>query len=136
MDLTDVVDEIRDALGGITGLRIPEWGVQKINPPAALVMPPERIEYGTTYGPTCDRYPDLRVMVLVPNPTTWRAMQQLAPYADGSGAKSVRAAIEDYTFTACDPDAVKVTEAEFDVVSYNEIPYLAAIFRLDITGTS
>jgi hypothetical protein len=134
MNLADVAEEIRAALDTIAGLRVPEWGEQRINPPAALVMLPERISYDETYGRGCDRYPDVEVLVLVPNPTTWRAVQDLAPYADGSGSKSVKQAVEAYPYTACDPGAVRVAWCEFDVVKYADVPYLAAIFHLDITG--
>jgi hypothetical protein len=134
MDLTDVIDDIRGALDTITGLRVPEWGVQKISPPAALIMPPERIDYDETYGRGKDRYPDIEVMVMVANPTTWRAFQELAPYLDGSGAKSVKAAIEAYAYTACDPQSVRVAWAEVDVVAYAGTPYLAAIFHTELIG--
>ena len=135
MDLANVIGQLRSALGTIAGLRVPEWGASSISPPAALVLPPERIQYGTTYGAGCDRYPDLWAGVLVANPTSWRAFTELAPYCAGSGPKSVRTAIENYPYTACDPQTVKVTEGEFDVWKYAGIPYLAAIFHIDLTGT-
>jgi hypothetical protein len=135
MNLAYVIDDLRGALDTIDGLRVPEWGASKISAPAGLVLPPERIQYGTTYGAGCDRYPDIWVMVLVDDPTNWRAFAELAPYCAGSGGKSVRAAIEGYPYTACDPQTVKVTEGEFDVVKYAGIPYLAAIFHVDIIGT-
>jgi hypothetical protein len=77
----------------------------------------------------------MQVLVLVPNPTTWRAFSELAPYCAGSGSSSVRAAVEGYAYTACDPQTVKVVDAEFDVVKYAGIPYLAAVFHVDLTGT-
>lgn len=135
MNLDGVVSDLRAALGTIPALRVAEWGASSINTPAGLVLPPERIQYGTTYGDGCDRYPDLWVMVLVANPTSWRAFTELAPYCAGIGASSVRAAIEGFAYTACDPQTVKVTEGEFDVVKYAGVPYLAGIFHVDITGT-
>jgi hypothetical protein len=135
MKLDEVVQDLRRALRTVEGLRVPEWGASSIQTPAGLVLPPERIQYGITYGPGCDRYPDMWVMVLVPDPTSWRAFKALAPYCDGSGAHSVRTALETFPYTACDPQSVKVTEGEFDVVKYAGIPYLAAIFHLDLTGT-
>ena len=135
MNLDDVIGELRAALDTIDGLRVAEWGAAKVSAPAAVVLPPERIEYGTTYGAGCDRYPDVWVMVLVDDPTNWRAFKELAPYCAGSGSSSVRAVVEGYAYTACDPQTVKVTEGEFDVVKYAGIPYLAAIFHIDITGT-
>lgn len=135
MNVADVVENLRSALGTISGLRVAEWGAPKISAPAALVLPPERIDFGVTYGAGCDRYPDLWVMVLVDDPTNWRSYQQLAPYCASSGPTSVRAAIEGFPYTACDPQTVKVTSAEFDVVKYAGISYLAGIFHTDLTGT-
>lgn len=135
MNVADVVDNLRGALGSIPALRVADWGAPKISTPAGLVLPPARIQYGITYGSGCDRYPDLWVMVLVDDPTNWRAYRELAPFCAGSGPSSVRAAIEGYPYTACDPQTVKVTEGEFDVVKYAGISYLAAIFHIDLTGT-
>jgi hypothetical protein len=135
MELTGVVNEIRAALDTIAGLRVPAWGIQSITPPAALVLPPERIDYDDTYGRGKDRYPDLEVAILVGNPTTWQAMKELAPYANGSGAKSVKAVVEAYAFTTCDPASVRVAYAEFEVATYAGTPYLAAIFHIELTGT-
>ena len=134
MDLIDVIDEVRDALGTITGLRVPEWGEQNISTPAALVIPPDRIDYDETYGRGADRYPDLQVVILVDDPTEWRSYAQLAPYLDGAGAKSVKTAIEDYAFTACDKESVRLAWGEIDQVSYVGIARLAAVFHIELMG--
>jgi hypothetical protein len=135
MNLAGVIDDVRSALGTVPGLRVADWGAPKISTPAALVLPPEKIEFGATYGDTCDRYPDLWVMVLVDDPTNWRAYRELAPFVNGSGPSSVRAAIEGFAYTSCDPQTVNVVSAEFDVVKYAGVSYLAAIFHTDLTGT-
>jgi hypothetical protein len=134
VNLTDVIGELREALDTITGLRVPEWGVQKVTAPAALINPPERIDYDDTYGRGKDRYPDLEVMILVANPRSWRALQDLSAYTDGAGPHSVKAAIEGYPYTACDPQSVRVAWSEFEVVTYSDVPYLAAIFHIELTG--
>lgn len=135
MNVEYVMGDLRAALDTIPGLRVFELGASKISAPAGLVLPPERIQFGTTYGAGCDRYPDVWLMVLVDDPTNWRSYTELAPYCAGSGPTSVRAAVEGYPYTACDPQTVKVTEGEFDVVKYAGIPYLAAIFHVDLIGT-
>ncbi|WP_422733999.1 hypothetical protein ACN26Y_29870 [Micromonospora sp. WMMD558] len=132
MNLEDVAGELRTALGAITGLRRPPWGVEKITPPAALIALPERIDYDLAYGRGGDRIPDQSVIVLVANPTQPAARRAIAKYADGSGPKSVKAAIEAHTYTAC--DTVRVEYAEFTPATYAGTEYLAAIFHLDITG--
>lgn len=135
MITADVVEQLRDALATIDGLRTPEWGAASITAPAALVMLPDTIQYGTTYGADTDRFPDLQVVVLIAKPESWRSVRQLAPFLDGSGPQSVRQALEDYPYTACDAGCVKVKSVDFDTATYAGVLYLAAMFHLDIIGT-
>ena len=132
MDLDAVADELATALKTISGLHVPEWGVQRIHSPAAVIPLPERIDYDSTYGRGSDHFPDLEVIVLVANPTQPAARRAVAEYADGSGAKSVKAAVEAHAYTSC--DSVRVAWAEFDSAKYAGTDYLAAIFHLDIVG--
>lgn len=132
MDLEDISGELATALGTIEGLNVPEWGVQRVQSPAVVITLPERIDYDATYGRGSDHIPDLSVIVLVANPTQPTARKAIAAYADGSGAKSVKAAIEAHEYTSC--DSVRVAWAEFDSAKYAGTDYLAAIFHLDITG--
>ena len=132
MDLEAVAVELSAALGTISGLRRPPWGVEKITPPAALILLPERIDFDSTYGRGKDHYPDVPVIVLVGKPNERAARKKVAAYAAGSGAKSVKAAIEARTYTAC--DTVRVAWAEFDNARYAAVDYLACIFHLDIVG--
>lgn len=132
MNLDQVAGEIGTALGSIDGLTVPEWGVRRVVPPFALISLPERIDYDATYGRGSDRIEDWTVLVLLARPEDPGTRTAIAEYADGSGAKSVKAAIEGYAYAAC--DSVTVTSAEFDVVKYDGVDYLAAMFHLDITG--
>lgn len=133
MNLEAVAGEVHTALGAITGLRRPPWGVEKITPPAAIIALPERIDYDYSgYSRGADRYPDMAVIVLVGKPEQRVSRKAIAAYADGSGPKSVKAAIEAHTYTAC--DSVRVAWAEFENAKYAGIDYLAAIFHLDIVG--
>lgn len=134
MNVEAVAGELRAALATIPGLKLPAWGVQRISPPAAIVALPTRIEYDYSgYGRGADRYPDAAVIVLVGRPTTPAAQLQIAAYADGSGPQSIKAAIENHTYTQL--DAVRVAWAEFDDAKYAGTDYLAAIFHLDIVGS-
>lgn len=132
MNLIEVADELGAALKTIEGLRVPEWGVQRVHPPFALLPLPEQVSYDLAYGRGGDRIEDWPLLVLVANPAQPAARRSIAEYAAGSGAKSVKARIEAHTYTAC--DTVRVTSAEFDVVSYAGTDYLAAMFHLDISG--
>lgn len=132
VNLNDVVNEVRQALDSIDGLSVPEWGVQLIQPPAALVALPERIDYDQTYVRGVDQITDLPVLVLVARPTEPESRRVIAAYADGSGPRSVKAAIEGRTYVSCDD--VTVVWAEFEAVTYAGTEYLACVFHLDITG--
>lgn len=133
MNLDDVAEELATALRTIAGLRVPPWGVEKISPPAAIIALPERIDFDGTYQRGTDRYPDVPVIVLVGKASERGARKEIAPYAAGSGAKSVKQAIEAHTYTSC--DVVNVDWAEFDTAKYAGTDYLAAIFHLKITGS-
>lgn len=132
MNLDEVAAELGPVLATIEGLSVPEWGVQRVFPPAAIIALPERIEYDSTYVRGSDRIPDLEVVVLVANPTQPTARREIAAYTDGSGPKSVKAAVEAHEYTSC--DSIRVAWAEFDTAKYAGTDYLAAIFHLDITG--
>jgi hypothetical protein len=56
----------------------------------------------------------------------------VADYCAGAGAKSVKAVVEDGTYTAF--DTVRVVRAELDIVTIGSGDYLAAVFDLDIIG--
>lgn len=132
MDLDAVSAEIRTALQTITGLRVPPWGVESVSPPAAVIALPERINYDETYGRGKDAYEDLPVVVLVGAPEERASRKSAAAYAAGSGAKSVKAALEAYAWTTC--EVVTVVWAEFDSALYAGTPYLAVVFHLNIIG--
>ncbi|MFG3709484.1 hypothetical protein [Micromonospora sp. NPDC047730] len=132
MNLDDVAAQLGEALKTIEGLNVPEWGVRRVYPPFALIPLPEQVEYDATYGRGSDRIEDWPLLVLLSRPTEPETRKAIAAYADGSGPKSVKAAIEAHTYTAF--DSVRVGRAEFDVVSYDGVDYLAAMFHLDITG--
>ncbi|MFI1195512.1 hypothetical protein ACH4T9_19955 [Micromonospora sp. NPDC020750] len=132
MNLGAVAEELRAALGVIEGLNVAEWGVKRVQSPAAVVSLPERVDYDATYGRGSDQLTDMAVLVLIARPTDPATLREVATYADGSGPRSVKAAIEAHTYTSC--DSVTVVSAEFERVSYADIEYLAAMFRLDITG--
>lgn len=133
MDLEAVSVEIQTALGAIAGLRRPPWGVEHIQPPAAVVGLPDRVSFDETYGRGKDRYPDLPIVILVGAPEARASRKTLAVYAAGSGSKSIKQVLEAYAWTTC--DSVTVTSCEFDgSATYAGMPYLAAIFHLDIIG--
>lgn len=130
MNLHSVMTELGTALTGI-GLRVHVPG-QNVSVPAAIVALPDEITYDATYGRGSDRMV-IPVVVLAGLVSDRTAVKALAAYADGSGAKSVKAALDGGTYTAC--DSVTVAQATFDTYSIAGTEYLAALFDVDITGS-
>jgi len=132
MNLADVMQAVADRLDTITGLRCFGYPADKITPPAAVVTYPESYDYDSTYNRGMDRM-ELPVVVLVGKTSDRATRANLARYADGSGAASVKAIVESGTYTAF--DTVRVVRVVFDVVTIAGSAYLAATFTLDITGS-
>lgn len=131
MILGDVMDEIRDVLATIPGLRAYAFPPDKLAPPAAVVVMPDEIEYDATYGRGSDRI-SLGVLVVVGKASSRAARDNLVGYADGAGTKSFKAACNGHAWTSC--DSVRVTSCSFDVVSVAGVDMSAALFELDIIG--
>lgn len=133
MHLEDISAEIGTALATIAGMRVPAWGVESIEPPAALIALPDRMDYDETYGRGGDTIPDLPVVILIGAPEDRASRKKISAYTDGAGPASIKQVLEGYAWTTC--DGVHVASVEFEPNAiYAKTPYLAAIFHLDITG--
>ncbi len=130
--MADVMDEVGDLLDTIADLRVFRWATGDAYPPAAIVGYPEVINYDQTYVRGMDRY-TLTVYVVVGRPTDRSTRDAIAQYADGSGAASVKAALEVEPHVAF--DTLRVTSVTFDVITLGGTDYLAALFELDIAGS-
>lgn len=133
MKLNDVMDEVAEALGTITGLRVFGYPPPTLTPPAGVVSYPESIDYDQTYGRGVDRMRALPVLLVVGKATDRSAREKVAGWAAGSGAGSVKAVLEEHEWESC--DELSVTACTFDVVTIAGIDYLAAMFSLDIAGS-
>lgn len=133
MKLNDVMDEVAEVLGAITGLRVFGYPPPTVSPPAGIVSYPESIDYDQTYGRGMDRISGLPVLLVVGKATERSAREKVAGWAAGSGPNSVKAVLEAHEWTSC--DVLTVTECIFDVVTIAAIDYLAAMFSLDIAGS-
>lgn len=132
MNLLDVMEEIAARLDTITGLRVFGYPEKAFHPPAAVVSYPESYIFDATYGRGMDRIEDLPVVVVVGDVHARGTRAELAPYADGSGAQSVKAVLEAAPHTAF--DTLRVTEVIFDVYTIGDIDHMAAVFTCDIAG--
>lgn len=131
MDLGDVMDEVGTKLATITGLRVFAYPVATLTPPGVVIGYPESITYDETYGRGMDRM-NPSAYVVVGRPTDRSTRDAIAPYVAGSGASSVKAALETGTNTAY--HTLRVVKADFDVITIGGTDYLAAVFELDIAG--
>lgn len=134
MNLADVMGEVGDALETIEDLkgRVFRYPSDNVAPPAAIVGLPDEITYDETYGRGSDRL-SVPVFVLVSRADMRVAVETLAAYCDGSGFQSVKAAIDNHDYTAC--DTVRVASATFDVVPVAGVEQLTVEFILDVFGS-
>jgi hypothetical protein len=131
MILLTVMQQIGARLDTIAGLRVYDYPADSISPPAAVIAYPDEINFDETYGRGMDRL-TLPVLLIEGKASDRASRNNLVPYADGAGAKSIKAVVESGTYTAF--DEVRVARCEFDVVRIAGVDYAAALFDLDIGG--
>lgn len=132
MNLATVMDEVAARVRELLSLHTYEWPVGKINGAAAVVSYPEGIDFDQTYGRGMDTIQDLPVHVAVPHPNEKATRDVLAGWTRGSGATSIKAALERGHWASCGD--VVVTSCTFDVVTIGGADYMAATFHLNVTG--
>lgn len=135
MNLADVMDELAARIDTITGLRVYAYPPDTVQPPAAVVDLPESYTFDATFGRGTDTM-TIPVTVLVGKVSDRVSRDAIAPYFDGSGAKSIKQVVEAGTYTAFDSDSVQVRAAAdpFEVWTYAGVAYLGGAFRIDIAG--
>jgi hypothetical protein len=132
MDLAVVMDDLGSALGRIDGLRVFPFSADKVAPPAAVVLWPERIDYDATMTRGSDRI-TMPVAVLVGRVDQRSARDALARYMDGAGPHSVKAAVESFTGQTS-WDSARVKTATPDSFTSGGVDYIGALFTIDIIG--
>lgn len=94
LDLNAAMDAIGVRLATITGLRVVDYPPDNPNPPVAIVrLPEEPIEFDVVAGRGADRAV-VPVTVLVGKVSDRVARDVIAGYQSGTGATSVKTAIE------------------------------------------
>lgn len=131
MDLNDVCDQVAARLKTLDGVRVYDHPTDQVTVPAAVVPVPEDITYDATYGRGMDRI-TLPVILVVARVSNRAARQKVGEFASGSGERSIKAVLESGTYTAFDD--IRVSRADFDVVTVGTADYLAAVFTCDIAG--
>lgn len=121
-----------DALGirlkTISGLRVYDFMADNIAAPAAVVGMPN-VSYDATKGRGVDRavYP---VHLLVGKVSDRASRDKLSPFVAGTGAKSVKAAIDGTLGDTV--QAARVVDASVSVMAVGAVDYLAVTFNTEV----
>lgn len=134
LSLASVRDGIKTRLETITGLRAHDTVPDVINIPCAIVGYPERIEYDAAFGRGRDRMiVPVRVYATRANDRT--GQDKLDGYLAGTGAGSVKSAIEGDVTLGGASSSCRVTEARgYGAYMIGQVDYLGVEFLLDIIG--
>lgn len=125
-----VMDDIGTALGTITGLRVYDFPPKSAQPPFAFVDMPDAIDFDASMQRGYDRT-TLNVVVAVADVVDRAVRDQIATYAAGIGASSVKAVLEAALHTENGRTA-RVRKVTFGPVHLSGQAYYGAIFELDI----
>lgn len=130
----DVRDGLVTNLSTIDGLNVAKWIGQSIQTPMAVVGWPS-VNYDDAYGRGLDSW-TVPVQVFVGLADNKSAVERLESYMDGSGATSVKAAIEASPTLAGACDDVRVSDLaeafEAQDTTSPSIVYLAAQWNVDV----
>lgn len=126
-NLTDVMDQLGVGLATITGLRVYDFPPKSAQPPFAFVDMPDVINFDLTSTRGYDRA-TFTVVVAVADVVDRSTRDASAAYAAGSGALSVRAALDAATVGA----SLRVSSVEFRPVQLAAGIYAGAIFTVDV----
>lgn len=134
MRLDLVHDEMAVRLDAIAGLRVPPRGASKITPPAALFALPDPVTYDMSYQRGADDFTQ-EIVILVSKADDRASWYNVLPYMDGSGAQSVKAALDSTPtnpYESC--SIVVVQSARLEDFSVSGVTYLGAVFTAMVSG--
>lgn len=125
------MDQLGSQLDTIPQLRVLPYEADSIEPPCATISLPEDIDYLGAYKRGLDKMV-LRVSVFVSLVDDRVRREQITPYADGSGTKSIKQVLESGTYTAF--DTIAVSRGGFGVIVIDGIGYLGGLWTVNIAG--
>lgn len=129
LDLPATLDALGVRLGTIAGLRVYDYPPDAVAAPAAVVGYPDEITYDVTMARGTDST-TITVTVLVTSGSDRATRDALAPYQSGTGAASIKAAI-DGPLGGVVKDA-RVTSSVTRGIQVGGIDYDAAIFDVEV----
>lgn len=127
MNVSTVMDQIGTRLATITGLRVFSFAAENAQPPFAMVDYPESVEYDSTMSRGSDEAV-FRVLVGVARNIDRSARKALDDYLDGSGSKSIKAAIEAGTVG----HSARVRRATVSEIVVADTPFVGAVFEVHV----
>lgn len=132
MNVNNVLDGIGTRLATITGLRVHTYTADRVSPPAAMLSLPD-VTYDSTFGRGSDDA-TVELIVLVGKVSDRTSRTALGEYMNGTGTKSIKAAIEadDTLNGAAQTSRVASATAEIWTVGGDE--YLAAVFTINVVA--
>lgn len=133
LNLSEVAVEIAERLALIDGLNAFHFQPGSISPPSAIVLNPNPgdLEYDRTYGRGLDRV-TLPLVVFVGRADVRTSQELVRLYLDGSGAKSIKTALEAGPYASL--HTIRVTVGGVDGYSLGGVEHLVALLDLDISG--
>jgi hypothetical protein len=119
-------------LATVSGLRTAATVPDQINPPVAVVMPTS-ITYDTAFARTGGDEYEFSVMVIVGRVDERMAQNKLDAYCSGSGAQSIKAAIQSNRTLGGQAFDCRVTSLRsYNQISVADVTYLAAEFVVQV----
>jgi hypothetical protein len=132
VNIASVRAGLKTRLATISGLRCYETIPDQFSPPAAIVGMPTSIVFDFVYQRAADRmtYP---IRILVGKATDRSAQERLEKYLDGSGALSVKAAIEGDPSLGGAANVTRVLSAQgLGVYDMGGVSYLGCDFTVEV----
>lgn len=136
MNVEDVAAEIGDKADTIDGLRVFRFPPDNVPNAAFVVGLPEDITFDETYGRGSDAM-TFPAWVLFEKTNDRAAYRQLARHLNGSGAYSIKAAVDSKRltneYTSC--DTVTIRSAETGFYDWGGTTRMGAQFTIIVTGS-
>jgi len=131
IDWSDVVDGLGNALAVIPGLRFYGYPVERIEPPACAISPPEL--QPLTVNDASFQY-NFPLWVMVGKADAKAAYNELVPYTMPGGPRSIRTALYTDITLGGAVDSTVVLNVVPQIVSFAGTDFYAAEFTVEVIG--
>jgi hypothetical protein len=131
--LTSIRSGLKTRLETISGLDVYDYVPDWFEPPMALIMPPEIIDYDVTMSRGADRY-EIPVVLYVTKIDAETSQDDLDSYLASSGSTSVKAAVEgDGTLGGAAMDTRVISAGDYGGYEISQgTTYLGVTFTVEV----